>query len=152
MEIKFDAENRVVSSKVVFSILSEVLQTEEEIDREKEHFWAIGLTAQNHIKYIDLVHLGAINQCPCHPMEIFRRACIKGIASLIVAHNHPAGNPEPSQEDRTATARLKEAGDILGIKFLDHIIIGKNRYFSFSDEGALPSGPVFFKKGGVPII
>ena len=150
MEIKFDAEKRVVSSKVVFSILSEVLQTEEELDREKEHFWAIGLTAQNQIKYIDLVHLGAINQCPCHPMEIFRRACIKGIASLIVAHNHPAGNPEPSNEDRIATRRLKEAGDILGIKFLDHIIIGKDRYYSFSDEGVFSTEGVLFKKGGEP--
>ena len=140
MEIKLKEEKRVVSAEAVVGILNEILKSEEEIDREKEHFWSIGLTANNHIKYIDLVHLGSVNQCPCHPMEIYRRACIKGVVSLIVAHNHPSGSPKPSAEDQRATTRLKEAGDILGIKLLDHIVLGRESYYSFSDENALERG------------
>lgn len=152
MEIKFDTEKKVVNSEVVFTILSEVLQAEDGLDRDKEHLWAIGLTSQNQIKYIDLVHLGAVNQCPCNPMEIFRRACINGVTSIIVAHNHPSGSPKPSNEDRLVTKRLVEAGSVLGIKFMDHLIIGRNGFYSFSDEGEIPSEPVVFWKGGAPRI
>jgi len=135
MDIKFPAKERIGSSKSVYDILKKVLLAEEVLDREKEHFWAIGLTSQNQIKYIDLVHLGSMNHCPCRPMEIFRRACIMGVVSLIVAHNHPSGNPHPSLEDRAATKKLKEAGDVLEIKLLDHVIVGDEDYFSFGDEG-----------------
>ena len=137
MEIKLSKSEKVVSSESVFRVLSEILRSEEELDRDKEHLWALGLSAQNHIKYIDLVHLGSINQCTCCPMEIYRRGCIKGIASLIVAHNHPSGDPKPSQEDKMVTLQLREAGKILKIKLLDHIIIGAESYFSFADEGLI---------------
>ncbi|MCA9407432.1 MAG: JAB domain-containing protein [Candidatus Omnitrophica bacterium] len=137
MEIKLKSKEQVVSSESIKNILGEILKSEDPLDQEKEHFWAIGLDAQNHIKYIDLVHLGAINQCPCHVMEIYRRACIKGIVSLIVAHNHPSGNPQPSREDIRATEKLKQAGDILGIKLLDHVIIADNSYYSFCDDNNL---------------
>jgi DNA repair protein RadC len=135
MELKHSVKEKIISAKSVYKIITELLNGEDELDREKEHLWSIGLNNQNQIKYIDLVHLGAINSCPFHPMEIYRRACIKGNASLIVAHNHPSGNPAPSSEDRAMTKRLKEGGDILGIKFLDHVIVGDEGYFSFSESG-----------------
>ena len=137
MELQFSSKQKVLSAKSIYEILSELLQGEDELDREKEHLWAIGLNSQNQVKYIDLVHLGTVNTCPCGPMEIYRRACIKGITSLIVAHNHPSGNSQPFTEDRVMTKRLKDAGYILGIKFLDHIIVGHQGYFSFSDEGQI---------------
>ncbi len=137
MNIKFPLKEKIISAQSVYDILNKVLLAEDELDRDKEHFWAIGLTAQNQIKYIDLVHLGSDNQCPCHPMEIYRRACIMGVVSLIVAHNHPSGNPDPSTEDSKATTKLKEAGQVLGIKLLDHVIVGGNGYYSFADEGLI---------------
>ena len=137
MELKFPENKQVVSANIVFEILRDIQKTEDDLDRQKEHLWAIGLNTQNQIKYIDLVHMGSIKDCPCHPIEIYRRACIKGISALIVAHNHPSGNPEPSLEDRTVTNRLSEAGSVLGIALLDHVIVGKDRFFSFCDEGEL---------------
>jgi len=137
MELQFSKNEKVVSAKIVYEIVTELLSIEDELDREKEHLWAIGLNNQHQIKYIDLVHLGTVNSCVCGPMEIYRRGCIKGVVSLIVAHNHPSGNPEPSFEDRKMTKRLKEAGEILGIKFLDHVIVGQDKYYGFSDEGQL---------------
>ena len=134
MEIKLPLNKKVVSAKSVNEILTQVLLAEDQLDQEKEHFWAIGLTSQNLIKYIDLVHLGSVNQCPCHAMEVYRRACIMGVASLIVAHNHPSGDPQPSREDQNATSRLKEAGKILGIKLLDHVIVAGEKYYSFCEE------------------
>lgn len=135
MDLKFPVKEKILSAESVYKIITELLNGEDELDRDKEHLWAIGLNSQNQIKYIDLVHLGGINNCPANSMEIYRRACVKGTASLIVAHNHPSGNPAPSYEDRAMTKRLKGGGDILGIKFLDHVIVGDERYFSFSESG-----------------
>lgn len=72
-----------------------------------------------------------------HPREVFRPAVIHGAAAVIFVHNHPSGEPEPSMEDRQMTERLVEAGKILGIQVLDHVVIGRWRYFSFADEGRL---------------
>ena len=137
MTIKFPVNEKVISAQSVFTILKDILKAEDVLDQEKEHFWSIGLNAQNQIKYIDLVHLGTINQCPCAPMEVYRRACITGVVNLVVAHNHPSGNCSPSHEDYTATKRMKDAGKILGIKLLDHIIVGDESYYSFADDGSL---------------
>ncbi len=137
MELQFSTKEKILTANSVYKIINELLQGEDELDRDKEHLWAIGLNSQHQVKYIDLVHLGTINSCTCGPMEIYRRACIKGVVSMIVAHNHPSGNPEPSFEDSTMTKKLKEAGDVLGIKLLDHVIVGQGRYHSFSDEGQL---------------
>ncbi len=137
MNVKYPVNKKVASASSVAQVLREVLKAEDSLDQDKEHFWAIGLNAQNCIKYIDLVHLGALNCCPCAPMEVFRRACIAGVASIIVAHNHPSQYCQPSREDHVVTKRLKEAGKILGIKLLDHIIVGSTSYYSFNDDGAL---------------
>jgi DNA repair protein RadC len=134
MEINVPVKEKIISAKKVYEIMSKVLEAEDDLDKEKEHLWAIGLNSQNRIIYIDLVHLGAINHCLAAPMEIYRRACIKGNSSLIVVHNHPSGTTEPSSNDRLITKKLKESGEILGIKLLDHIIIASEGFFSFSDS------------------
>jgi len=73
----------------------------------------------------------------CHPREIFRLAVMASAAAIIIAHNHPSGDPTPSQEDHVLTARLVSAGDVLGIRVLDHVVIGDARYVSFADQGWL---------------
>jgi len=83
------------------------------------------------------VSLGILNQAITAPREVFRFAITQSVLSLIICHNHPSGSLQPSPEDRKFTSNLEKAGEIIGIKLLDHVIIGKNGHYSFSDEGGL---------------
>lgn len=135
-------KNKKISSALDMSIiLKAILKFEDEIDQQKEHFWAIGLTTANRIKYIDLVSLGSLNTSVVHPRETFRNAVAHGVASIIIAHNHPSNNLAVSNEDKAITTQLKEAGKIIGIEVLDHIIISNdnNDYLSFADSNLLPT-------------
>ena len=89
------------------------------------------------IKQEILVSKGSLNTSIVHPREVFKDAIKDAAASVILVHNHPSGDPEPSQEDLEITKRLVKAGRILGIKVLDHLIIGNNCYFSLADKGLL---------------
>ena len=89
---------------------------------------------------------GSLTTSLVHPREVFNEAVRESAAAVIFLHNHPSGDPKPSAEDRTLTARLQEAGNILGIQVLDHVIIGDGRFVSFADEGWLGEG----KQGSTP--
>jgi len=135
MIITLNQKNKYIDSpEDTAKIFYAILRKEGEIDKDKEHFWAIGLDARNCIQYIELVSLGILDANLVHPRETFRLAIMKGVASLVVGHNHPSGDIEPSKADLEITARLRKAGQILGIEILDHIIIGKvggRKYYSF---------------------
>jgi DNA repair protein RadC len=104
----------------------------------KEHFWVVGLNTRNAIQYIDLASLGTLNSSLVHPREVFRFAILKAVSSVIVSHNHPSGDPEPSDDDLTITRRLTEAGRIVGIDLLDHIVIGtRGSFYSFKEKGVI---------------
>jgi DNA repair protein RadC len=135
IEIKEKTE-AVSSPEAAANIFRSILLLENEVDRDKEHFWAIGLNAKNIVSYVELVALGTLTNALIHPREVFRMAIMKAVATIIVGHNHPSGDPSASGDDRSLTDRLKQSGEILGIKVLDHVIIGNNnqRYFSFEDE------------------
>ena len=81
-----------------------------------------------------VVSKGTLTGSAAHPREVFQEAIRQAAASIILMHNHPSGDPSPSPEDRAVTTRLREAGEILGIKVLDHIILGADDYYSFTDE------------------
>jgi DNA repair protein RadC len=119
----------------VAELLQSVLNTESPVDRDKEHFWTIGLNTRNVVKYIDLTSLGTLNASLVHPREVFRLAIMKGVAHIVIGHNHPSGDTEPSEEDIKLTRRLVEAGKILGIEVLDHVIIADNTYLGFKATG-----------------
>jgi len=121
--------DRVSCSKDVFAALSGYA------DKEQEHFLVIILDGAKKIIDKKVVHIGTVNQSIVHPREVFRHAIINNAAGIVVAHNHPSGTMEPSNADIRITKRLVEAGRILGIEVLDHIIITKNGYYSFGDEG-----------------
>ena len=128
----------IKDAKRIADILIKDLKAEERDDRMKEHFWGVYLDARNVINRIELVHLGTLNANLIHPRETFRPAIISSAASLIVLHNHPSDDVEPSEDDLSVTKRLEEAGKILGIELLDHIIINlKNKYFSFKAKGLI---------------
>lgn len=83
--------------------------------------------------------MGSLDASVVHPREVFKAAIVANAAALICAHNHPSGDPEPSREDRAITERLRQAGTLLGIPVLDHIVLGDGttHYFSFADAGLL---------------
>src|SRR5699024_3036680 len=96
------------------------------------------LNTKNEVIKVHDVFKGSINSSIVHPREIFREAIKERSSSMVVAHNHPSGDQRPSQEDLNVTDRLVEAGKVLGIQILDHVIIGKkNRYYSFAEHGNL---------------
>jgi len=93
----------------------------------QEHFYVILLDNKNAVLSIELVSLGTINASLVHPRDVFRRAIKDGASTIILSHNHPSGNLEPSAEDVEITRRLREAGAVVGIEILDHVIVGKGK-------------------------
>jgi len=106
-------------------------------DRKQEHFVALTLDGASHLIEERLITVGILNQSLVHPREVFSEAVSDRAAAVIVAHNHPSGHCFPSSEDRRVTRRLREAGEILGIELLDHVILTRDGWYSFSDEGEL---------------
>ncbi|HTX99684.1 MAG TPA: DNA repair protein RadC [Bacteroidota bacterium] len=106
-------------------------------DREKESFVVLVLDAQNALRTLAEVSSGTLNASLVHPREVFRVAIENGAAAVLVAHNHPSGNPEPSTEDLEITRQLSESGKILGIPLHDHLIIAGNRFVSFAERGLI---------------
>ena len=138
MILKENIKQSIAQPGDVANILVALLMAEDNISRDREHFWVLGLNAQKMIKYIELSSLGTLTMSLIHPRETFRLAIGKGCNSIIVAHNHPSGDPTPSKDDKTITKRLQAAGDLLGIQVLDHVIIGtEGQFFSFSLKGLL---------------
>ena len=101
-------------------------------DYHKEHFYIIALNSRNYS--IAEISVGSLNASVVHPREVFGEAIKNKAASVIFAHNHPSGDPEPSEDDLILTKRLVESGKILGIEVVDHIIITKNEFFSFKEK------------------
>ncbi|NLY87255.1 MAG: DNA repair protein RadC [Clostridiales bacterium] len=118
------------------SDVAEILK-EDMVHEKRELFMAILLNVKLEIESKIIISIGNIDAAPVHPREVFRPAIRKGAAAIIVAHNHPSGDPSPSEEDKAVTTRLREAADLLGIKLLDHVIIGNGRHVSMREKGFL---------------
>lgn len=101
----------------------------------QEHFVVLFLNVKNEVLHKQTIFIGSLNSSIVHPREIFREAVKRSAASIICAHNHPSGNPTPSPEDIEVTDRLVEAGAIIGIELLDHLIIGDHRFISLKEKG-----------------
>ncbi len=103
----------------------------------KEHFLALHLDSKNRLSCLELVSVGSMSSAVVHPREVFKSALLSSAAALIFVHNHPSGDPSPSNEDREITRRLKECGELLGIRVLDHLVLGSDGYYSFADRGLI---------------
>ncbi len=112
-------------------------------ESDRERFYSLHLDSGNNVIGAELVSQGSLNKTVVHPREIFKSAILSSARSLIFVHSHPCADSSPSREDRLLTDRLKEAGDLLGITVLDHVIIGFDDYYSFTDGFAKD------RKGGV---
>ncbi|WP_353096650.1 DNA repair protein RadC [Tissierella praeacuta] len=104
---------------------------------QKEHFRVLLLDTKNQIIATEEISVGTLNVSIVHPRDVFKAAIKRNSNSMILIHNHPSGDPTPSNEDINVTNRLVDAGNLIGIKVLDHIIIGDNRYISFKEKNLI---------------
>ena len=122
------------SASDVLSVARAIYAT---LDADKEHFLLLVLNNKNRVNGFKVISTGSLTASLVHPREVWRSALHLCAAAVIFVHNHPSGEPAPSQEDIEITRRLKETGDILGIRVLDHVVLGDERFFSFSERGLL---------------
>lgn len=110
---------------------------EEMRDLKQEHFICLFLNTKNQVLHRQTIFIGSLNASIVHPREVYKEAVKRSAASIICAHNHPSGDPTPSQEDIQVTRRLKECGKMIGIELLDHLVIGDRKFISLKEKGYL---------------
>lgn len=133
MDIKLGKNDKryIEGADDVYEIMQLILRRENKIDREKEHFWIIGMNAAGYILYIELIALGTVRDVPVESMNIYRVAVMKNAVRVIAVHNHPSGRLVPSKNDLDITDRLIQVGRILNIDLIDHLVISTENYESF---------------------
>ncbi|MBF4694864.1 RadC family protein [Fusibacter ferrireducens] len=128
----FKSKTKVTSPDAIFTFFKS------EIGHEKvEKFIVVLLNTKNEMIKWEIISVGSLNASIVHPREVFNKAIKKNAAAIIAVHNHPSGHVTPSREDLNITMRLKEAGRIVGINLIDHIIIGHEKYYSFKENDQL---------------
>jgi DNA repair protein RadC len=120
---------KISSAKDVFTFFHNTLK-----DEKQEHFYILLLNNKNHIISQKLITKGILDSSLIHPREVFNPAIKESAARIILIHNHPSGDPSPSHDDIQTTEKLMQAGDLIDIKVLDHVIIGKDNYWSWSES------------------
>lgn len=129
---RYDFDRKITSPSKASQVFNEVL----EMDSRLQETFAICTTdSKNSITGIFEITTGSLNSSIVHPRDVFQRAILHNAAAIILCHNHPSGNPQPSNNDKKITKKLIKAGEIIGIEVLDHIIIGDNCYLSMKEEG-----------------
>lgn len=123
------AERRIANPFDIYKILKPFL---EDCDREK--LIVMCLNTKNEPTNISTVSIGTLDSSLVHPREVFKTAILSNASKIVLSHNHPSGDLHPSKVDRSVTKRISDAGEILGIQLLDHIIIGDNTYYSFKEN------------------
>ena len=124
-------EYQIRNSRDVYELVKPELET---LDREV--FLVISLNTKNKVLGLNMVSMGSVSSSPVHPREVFKSAILLNASCIILAHNHPSGDTTPSKDDKVITQRLSEAGKLLGIQVLDHVIVG-NKFFSLMENGLM---------------
>jgi len=122
----------------VFKTSSDVAHLFKFLEKEsKEHFIAVHLNAKNKIICVDRVSTGSLTASIVHPREVMKSTLLLSAAAMILVHNHPSSDPTPSREDIELTRRIKDSADLLGVRLLDHVIVGEAGYYSLADSGII---------------
>ena len=129
-----DSRIKIGSAKETVKVFRDVWMLEDTIAQDREHFYVMHLDIRSRVKMVEVVSVGTLTSSLVHPRETYRRAIAEGAASIIIAHNHPSGEADPSDEDTKVTKLMFEAGQLLGITMLDHIVFSKDSYFSFREN------------------
>jgi DNA repair protein RadC len=137
MNIPVKPNTKIESPEELYEIMQRILKREQKTDRDREHFWTISLNNANTVLNIELVSMGSVNTTVIEPMEVYSIPLQKRATRIILVHNHPSGTLKPSELDKDTTNRLIQAGKILHIEVLDHIIITEESFYSFNQSGLL---------------
>jgi DNA repair protein RadC len=129
-----DLGDRTAASDDVMRVAKPIFAN---LDADKEHFVLLALNNKNRINGYKVISTGTLTASLIRPGDVYRAALQLAAAAVVFVHNHPSGDPMPSPEDQEITRRLKECGEMLAIRVLDHVILGTDRYYSFSDRGLL---------------
>jgi len=130
--IRVDSKQVVMKPADVFALVKAKISQE-----SKEHFVVLSFDVRNRFLGLDVIAIGILNASVVHPRELFESAIRRHAAHVMVSHNHPSGICDPSDEDISMTNRLVEAGQIMGIAVVDHVIVSKNSFFSFAENGLI---------------
>lgn len=130
--IKETQDIQISSSKDVYNYLKPKI-----LNLDREYFFVIHLNTKGKIMYVEIVSIGTLNSTIVHPREIFKTAILNSSHAIILAHNHPSGDPSPSEEDLEITERLVSSGKLLGIEVLDHVIVGGDFWYSEKEKGGI---------------
>lgn len=133
-----EIEGRKHYKPITLSNSDEVYESFKKLENsDRERFYSVLLDNKNQVIGVDMVSQGTLEGAPVHPREVYKTALLSSAASVIFVHSHPSGDPEPSVSDREVTKILKEAGELIGVEVLDHVIIGRDKYYSFADRDEL---------------
>ena len=130
--LPYTTASLILTPLQVYELIKEYLQ-----GTDREQFIAIFLDSRSEVIGINTVSVGTLTESLVHPREVFKGAILANAASIIIAHNHPSGDHHASEADLAVTSKLKEAGRILGIPLEDHVVIGREGFTSFRQEGLL---------------
>lgn len=133
--IYYDGRKRINSPDILYEIGKQILN--EYIEEDREAFAVVLLDTKLKPVGHYVVSTGTLNQSLVHPREVYKKAIVASANNIMLLHNHPSGDPNPSNEDMQVTKRLAEVGQLIGIEVLDHIIIGNNDFYSFKAKGKL---------------
>jgi len=122
---------KITSTKDILPLVADIA------DKKQEYFVCISLNGANEVIEKRIVTIGLVNSSQIHPREVFADVIADRAAAVIFAHNHPSGDPKPSETDAKTHRQLTEAGEILGLRILDHVIVAKKKYFSFQEAGLI---------------
>ena len=122
--------------KNILNVPEKVVELSQQIIKNQDREYVLAITLDTRLRPVSLevVAIGGINKAGVEPRDIFKHAILSNATGLVIVHNHPSGDPGPSKEDYFITERMKEAGKVLGIPLLDHIIVGEDAYFSFTEN------------------
>lgn len=132
-----ESHRKVDKPDQLAGLLGSYFKSIDPTDRDKEHFFVFHLDTRSKIKVFELVSVGTVNASLVHPREVFTRSIERRATGIVVAHNHPSGDPEPSDPDIHITRQLVSAGKILGIEVFDHIIYTPDSFYSFRAHGLI---------------
>jgi len=129
---------KICAPQSVAKIFHAILDAESPLDKEKEHFWVVGLSKANNIKIIELLTIGTTDRCAVYPKEVFRALLHYSCCNFVIVHNHPGGTNTLSSEDINLANRLKQGAEYMDFDLLDNIVIfGESGYYSAKENGKL---------------
>jgi DNA repair protein RadC len=139
MDIELTDEQRIKIHRAddLYGIMQKILEREQKIDQNREHFWVVGLETNQRLLFIELISLGTVNKVLVEPMEVFSFALQKRAVKIVLVHNHPSGELRASEQDKDITDRLIQVGRIVDLPVEDHLIITDKSYMSFFDMGLM---------------